>query len=314
MQNLFNDLDYHQKQYRIAVIAPAGAPRNLNALSQLKTMCDNIPNIELHVPEGLLDRSYVPYHANSDEARFQFLKMALEDDAIDIIWCLGGGYGTARLLPILQDIDKPKQHKLVIGYSDITALHLFLAKQWGWSSIHGGVLAEIWRLNERDSRNFQKIFDFLAGKHDGMIVDDLLPLNTAAQNVLQCYGTVVGGNLALCQTSIGTAWALETKGRIVMLEDTHEDGYAVDRTLYHLRDILDDAAAIVLGCFNKGDNNLEFALQRFADEMEVPVFKSNGFGHDYHNMPFLHNVEGIIEAHDTYFCLTQPSATSYSIA
>ena len=75
--------------------------------------------------------------ANTDEKRFEQLKRALFNRESKAVWCLRGGYGAAKLLPALKAIKSPEQIKLFIGFSDITALHIFLQQEWEWQTLHG---------------------------------------------------------------------------------------------------------------------------------------------------------------------------------
>jgi muramoyltetrapeptide carboxypeptidase len=82
--------------------------------------------------------------SNSDEKRFHFLRKALFAKDSKAIWCLRGGYGANRLLPYLQRLKSPASNKVLIGYSDVTTVHLFLNQQWGWNTIHGPFARSIW--------------------------------------------------------------------------------------------------------------------------------------------------------------------------
>ncbi|MBS0235888.1 MAG: LD-carboxypeptidase [Proteobacteria bacterium] len=294
--HLFN-LGYDDT-FNIGVVAPAGKPSKGEQWNELDSILPLVPGLTFDYPDDICvyNDAVPPYHANTDGIRLKYLYDALTDNNTDFVWCMLGGYGAARILDDLNARPIPKQKKLLVGYSDITDIHLYLYKQWGWKSIHGAMLLETMRMKDRDSENFQAIFDILNGTSSGVIMNDLHPLNALASHTSSIKGTVVGGNLTMCETSIDTKWQLKSKNNIVMFEDGNEPGYAIDRSLYHLKEVglLDDAAAIVFGTFSSGDNYVDYALQRFADEIGVPVFKTDEFGHSYYNKPFIHGAMGEI--------------------
>jgi muramoyltetrapeptide carboxypeptidase len=251
-------------------------------------------------PEELFT-DQTPFHSSSDENRLAKLKKALQNDEPDtILWSLRGGYGVARLLPELQKIPKPTQEKILIGYSDLTALHLFLAQNWGWKTIHGPMIADL--LNPQKSpENFLKITDIIAKKRDQNIpivaeIPHLVPLNEQAKITTSIEGLLTGGNLTIVQTSIGTDWEIKAKNKILFLEDDGERGYRIDRALNHLKQagLLKCLKAIVFGDFTDSDEFMEFALQRFANENDVPMYKSNEFGHGKKNSPLIYNAPSVI--------------------
>lgn len=292
---------------RIVVIAPASAvePEELERLKALK-------QFNIVIPDNLQDISNV-YHAHNDKQRLAFLKEALTSSSKnDIIWALRGGYGSARLIAELKKIPKPKQEKLLIGYSDITALHLFLSQDWGWKTIQGPVLNEF--LNpRRDPENLKRLGQLISGQVKTTELTDLIPLNAAAQAVHSkpITGKLTGGNITLVLSSIGTTWQIQTAGKILFLEDHKVEGYKLDRELHHLKEagLLKNVKAIILGDLKPRENTglpdkIEYAVNRFANETKIPVFKSEQFGHGPVNYPMVYNAESTIAKANTHFSLT----------
>lgn len=286
--------------FNIMLIAP-GSGVDPEKIASLK----DIPGLNLQMPEKLVSEA-IPYHSDSDEARFLALKSALEDDNPNtLMWAVRGGYGTQRLIEQLQKLPKPKKQKVVIGYSDITALHLFLSQQWGWKTIHGAMLSDL--LNEKyDPQNFQKLSEAVellvesprsTNSHVHLEINHLMPLNESAKKMSTVQGRLTGGNLTLIQNSIGTIWEIETNDKILFLEDDGEKGYKIDRMLEHLKQDgkLKTARAIIFGDFTGADEYVQFAIQRFADENAIPVFKTDEFGHGIKNYPLIYNSESMIE-------------------
>lgn len=226
--------------------------------------------------------------AHTDQNRFNSLKNALENSDVKAIICSRGGYGSMRLIPALSQMTPPDSPKILLGMSDITALHLFLERQWQWPSIHAGLAIDLFS-PESHEKNKSVLFN----EHE-QIEFQATPLNKAAENNLTINSTITGGNLTLVQTSIGTNWQINADNKIVFFEDTGERGYRIDRMLEQLRQvgIFRNARAIVFGDFIKGEELsgkalVQPVLKRFAECCDLPVVQIEGIGHGYINFPLL---------------------------
>jgi muramoyltetrapeptide carboxypeptidase len=229
------------------------------------------------------------------EAQCEDFRSALESDA-KVLWCLRGGWGSMRLLPFLDSLTPPEKPKLLIGFSDITSLHLFLTQKWNWPTLHGRTITQLrndWELNE-EHEMWRKI---IKGEIDEIAFNDLLPLNPAAKKNNSISSFVAGGNLRLIQSSLGTPWQIDVKGKILFLEDVSERGYSVDRMLEQMIQsglLRDDPAAIIFGSFTEGleKNGTDLvpkALERFAQRVNYPVLAGLPCGHGPHEnypLPF----------------------------
>lgn len=190
--------------------------------------------------------------AGSDDERARAIWEMASDDSIEVVWSARGGYGAARLLPLLEELTRrhgvPKR-KLLVGYSDITVLHEFVRTRWNWSTLHAvmpasdlnAVKAEEWRATvELVKRNRPMIpfeaasLKFLAG---------LLAKPQAA--------SLIGGNLSLWASLMGTPWQPDARGKFVFLEDLAEPFYRIDRMFTQVVQSggLDGAAGLILGDF-----------------------------------------------------------------
>lgn len=298
------------EDHPIRLIAPASGTDPIK-IEQIRSF----NHLNIQVPDNLMEEN-IAYHSNSDEVRYQQLKEALLDKSKKtVIWTLRGGYGTARLIDKLEKLPMPKQEKIFVGHSDITALHLFLTQRWNWKTIHGSGLAELVNPG-KDPQNLQKIADIIAKKVKVAKLTGLKPINAAAQKLIpvskqgakqgsklkpvktqKISGRLTGGNLSIIQTSLGTPWQIKTAGKIVFLEDTGEKGYRIDRTFNHLRQagLFKKAKAIILGDFTSPqDEHVETAIKRFAAELNIPVFKTEQFGHGKVNYPLLYQAKSEI--------------------
>lgn len=229
----------------VAVVAPASGfePARLEeGLALLKSWDLRV----LRVPD--LSRP-ARYLSAPDEDRARELLWALNHPQVKAIFAARGGYGCARLIPFLERQFHPQPagpSPLLVGYSDITLLHLYLDRQ-GFRGIHGPMMAES-AIGGLEARDREALRLLLTGSEPLPPVTDA-QLWAIAEGDAQ--GTLVGGCLSLVVTSLGTAYEINTRGRILFLEEVGEAPYRVDRMLTHLRAAgkLDQAAGILLGDF-----------------------------------------------------------------
>lgn len=277
---------------QIKVVAPSSGVAKEDVIKLRNYIGDKVSGISHN-----LAGSSIPFHADTDEQRFLALKAAIYDPKVKVIWALRGGYGSARLIQHLIPLIPPSQKKIFIGYSDATALHLFFSQQWGWTTIHGAGFKEL-LLAEKDPNNFKHIMDIVSGQVKTIRLNELKPLNTAAKQTKILSSRLTGGNLTLLQTSIGTPWQMQGDNKIIFIEDLGIKGGQLDRTLYHLKEagLFKNAQAIIFGEFeyDAPDSYNPFALNKFAQETRIPIFKTNQFGHYKNNFPLIYNAQSEI--------------------
>lgn len=278
----------------VEIVAPASASTEEKIYHGL-TWLKNIGLVPQY-PNNMIQTDL--YFAAPLDQQWEHFKKALYSDA-KVIWCLRGGYGSMRLIPLLEKLTPPKTPKLLIGFSDITALHIFFNQKWNWPTLHARTISQLhpdWELTEEH----QSLVDLLFGRINQINFKNLTPLNQAAQEVKTLEGTIIGGNLRLIQTSLGTSWEIKPKGKIVFIEDVSERGYSVDRMLeqLHQAKILDkDIKALLIGDFTEGlekngQNLISSALKRFADRVDYPVVIGLPCGHAKNsNAPLPFNTE-----------------------
>lgn len=273
----------------IDVVAPSSGchPSVLQAMKRLIESWD----LTCHIPDDLFGESLLC--ANSDEKRFEHVRKALLNPNSKAVWCLLGGFGATRLIPDLSKISPPSTPKIFIGFSDITALHIFLTEQWGWSTIHGpsGYQAS---LNRISIDSIQLLKNTLCNKHHILSYKEITALNSLAQADGEMETSITGGNLHLIQASIGTAWQINPAQKILFIEETNERAYRVDRSLEHLRQagMFDQIKAILFGDFiDKGEPDGRFlvqqVVQQFAKKCSFPVLQIKNIGHGPINNPLV---------------------------
>ncbi|MEO8349783.1 MAG: LD-carboxypeptidase [Acidobacteriota bacterium] len=230
--------------------------------------------------------------SGTDEERVADLHEMFADRSVAGIFSLQGGYGTPRLLDRL-DYDLIRRNpKILLGYSDITGLHLAISKKTGLVTFHGPNM--LGSLPPRTLESLKKAL-FVAepiGEVTNPEESDPLnvefPLRTVVPGVAR--GRLVGGNLTLIAHTMGTPYEIDTKDRILLLEDTGEAPYRIDRMLVQLRlaGKLQAAAGIVFGsCTDCGPSRSSFeislslsdVLQELLGSLGKPVLAGILFGH-----------------------------------
>ena len=246
---------------RVGLIAPSGPLRDATDLEQ------GIQNVrtfgwEPVVGQHVLERD--GYFAGSDEHRIADLNRFAADDSIDAIWCLRGGYGAMRLLHAI-DYDAFSRHpRAIIGYSDITAFHSAIGQRSNVVTFHGPTARADLTPLTRDS-----FADVMAKTHD---TDDLACGGMQTLVGGRATGRLAGGNLALVSALVGTPYAWDLDGAILVLEDVSEHVYRIDRMLTQLRlsGALDRVAGIAFGGFTDipdDAGNAERPLERALREV-----------------------------------------------
>lgn len=224
--------------------------------------------------------------ANEDSKRLQTLTNALFNRETKGIICARGGYGSMRLIPGLLHLKPPLTPKFFLGMSDITALNFFLQQNWGWPIVHGALARD-----KFSPESIQALKSILFGEVR-KVTFAATPLNEPAKNTQDIKAPIIGGNLCIVQTSIGTPWQINLKNKMLFLEDINERGFKIDRMLQHLAQagIFKEAQAIIFGDFIQGkepdgSSLIEPVLHRFAKSCPIPVVAIQGVGHDYTSLP-----------------------------
>ena len=232
------------------------------------------------------------YLAGRDSDRAADLNMMFADSSVSLIMAMHGGWGCARILPLL-DYDLIRRNpKLLIGYSDITALLLGIHTKTGLTTIHGPEGAATWNAYTADW--FRRVL--MAGEsvqfQNPVDKDDTLSRTKDRITTLRpgtARGQLVGGNLTVLCHLIGSSYLPDWRGKILFVEDVHEDVYSVDRMLTHLKlaGILDQVAGFVFGKCTKcdagsgsyGSLTLEEVLTEHIGSLTVPAYAGAMIGH-----------------------------------
>ena len=230
---------------RVALVAPASAVPE----EKLQPALDFVRKLGMEpvVYPSCYFANRDGYLAATDAQRASDLNSAFADPTIDGIWCIRGGYGGHRILPLLDAEMIRKNPKWFGGYSDVTALHTFFNQTCGMATYHCTMPSTE---PNPDDYTLSYLKKALFGGLEGEIT------NPAGQNMTtlvpsKAQGILCGGNLSLLAASLGTPWEIDTKGKILFLEDIGEKTYRLDSMLTQLRNAgkFRDCAGIILGAW-----------------------------------------------------------------
>jgi muramoyltetrapeptide carboxypeptidase len=228
------------------------------------------------------------YLSGSDAERAADINTMFASPSINAIICLRGGYGTMRLLELL-DYPLIRSHpKIFVGYSDITALHTAIGQRTGLVTFHGPMIASDMGKNLPDYTRDSFYRALTSSWPIGSITNP--PLSPPPQFLVSgtAQGYLTGGNLSLVVATLGTPYEIDTRGKILCLEEIGEEPYRIDRMLTHLRlaGKLQDAAGIVFAvcadCEIEDDPpnfTLQEVLQDRLGDLGKPVLYHLYFGH-----------------------------------
>ncbi|HEY8271940.1 MAG TPA: LD-carboxypeptidase [Pseudobdellovibrionaceae bacterium] len=288
--------NYLQKGDVVDVVSPgfASTPQEVESARRFLLKWGLQPRI----PHKLIQKHFL--HSNSDEKRFGFLREALEAHDSKIIWCLRGGYGSNRLLPHLDKIKKPRRQKLLVGISDITSLHIYFEQKWNWPTLHASLLDRLGS-GKVPAKIEKETMDLLFGKNKSVEFKKLKAMNKAALNLKKVKSSVVGGNLVVLQSTLGTPYQVKTEGKILFIEDLGERGYRVDRILEHFHQVgvFKKCKGLVIGEFLGGqepDGKVLWpqVFKSWAERLEIPVFIGMEAGHGVVQRPVPLYTEAIL--------------------
>ena len=261
---------------RVAVVAPSGpVPRErfLAGAARLRDRYSLIYSERLFQQTGFL--------AGSDPERLTELQQALSDPSVDAVWCARGGYGLMRILPALDLAAFARQPKLIIGFSDVTALHAWAALR-NLPTVHGPVITHLADLPEED---ITALVALIEGQVPSVQLAGLTPLVSG-----WATGRLIGGNLELVTRLLGTPYSFDPKGAVLLLEEVGERPYRVDRQLSQLAlaGWWNALVGIVAGDFFQcGDDktrpSIEEVLAERLGRLTIPILTGAPIGHARRN-------------------------------
>jgi len=290
----------------VAVVAPASPPRDRDryraGVAALRATYD-------------VRATWTPGHERGylsapDAVRAQALHDALTAPSIRAVVCVRGGYGCLRLLDRLDWAALGPRPTLLVGYSDITALHLALYARHGWIGLSGPVVTEWPVADEATLGPFRRL---AAGER--MVLGETLSVRRSGT----AEGPLLGGNLSVLSRLVGTPYAPDFRGAILCLEDVAEAPYRVDRMLAHLRHagVLGQVAGVVLGHFTTDDApdgpslTMDEVFADYFGDRPYPVVSGLAYGHQLprQTLPIGTPVRLVASAPDARLEMTRPAVS-----
>jgi muramoyltetrapeptide carboxypeptidase len=225
-------------------------------------------------------RESTGYLAGSDRDRAADLNSFFADPSIDAIFCIRGGYGAMRMVEFLDWNTIRENPKIFVGYSDISVLHTAIARNAGFVTFHGPMPVSD-MIPGFDRFSEKSLFSTLdgslpdTGNPDGFPLG-CLPLGDARTGIAE--GILCGGNLTLIHAMIGTPYELDTREKILFLEDVDEEPFDVDRMLTHLRlaGKLDGCAGFLLGEWTNCSSRGSYAFSMTVEEVLADIIGRTG--------------------------------------
>lgn len=265
------------------------------------------------------------YLGGTIDERLDDLHEMFRDPDVKAIFALRGGYGAAQLLDRI-DYSLIKSHpKIFLGYSDITALHLGIHQKTGLVTFHGPVVLS--RFTPFTQEHFrQALFET---KAIGAVTNPPESNPLRPEHTLRTVrpgrarGPLIGGNLTLVSTTMGTPYEIETRGKILFIEDVDEEPYRIDRMLTQLRlaGKFDAAAGLIFGeCEDcrpkdfKPSFNSTFTLGEIVDNilggLKIPVLSGLTFGHTNDQLTLPLGIMATLDADKGELVVEEPAVTA----
>ncbi len=224
----------------MALVAPAGPILDPGDFDRATQACGKLGLTPIVAPHA---NSRLGYLAGTDQLRLEDLSSALASDTIDAVWCLRGGYGVPRLLALLDFDQIARTPKPLIGFSDITALLNAMLHRAEVVAFHGPVARDA---SSQFSQEAMRLVLF------GPEPAGVLPRHSDPVSCLQpgtVEGRLIGGNLSLMVTLLGTGYLPDPSGALLVIEEVGEECYRLDRMLAQLKlaGVLDRIAGAIIG-------------------------------------------------------------------
>jgi muramoyltetrapeptide carboxypeptidase len=295
---------YLQKGDTIAIVAPAGILKNKQeVILKAKKLAEGW-GLKVVLGKHLFNQNN--HFSGTDEERCQDFQEALDNKNIKAIWAARGGYGSVRILDLLDFTEFKKNPKWVIGYSDITAFHNHI-HNLGVETIHGMMgtsLGDEFKDIKETVASFKKVlfgetisYTISASKYNRVVFSK------------EIEGQIIGGNLSILASMLGSDSQLNTAGKILFIEEIGEYKYSMDRMLQSLKraGYFTKAKAVVVGNMSRVKKNstawgssIEQLILDVVPE-NVPVLFNFPAGHELDNraLIFGRNIQ-LIVGNDKY--------------
>lgn len=268
---------------KIRIVSPAGKVAEKYVLPAVEWLTRQGYKVELG--KHVFDTHF--QFAGTDAERLEDLQTALDDPETAAIICSRGGYGTVRIIDKLDFSRFRKKPKWLAGFSDITILHAAINKL-GIATIHGAMPRFFFDDNGQSNENLDSLMQLLKGNPVDYKIETQPENRTGS-----CTAGIVGGNLSIMVSLLGTKYEIDTRGKILFIEDIDEYLYHTDRMMHQLKlaGKLDKLAGLVVGDFTDvKDNESPFGktvheiIAEAVVDYNYPICYGFPAGHDKKNL------------------------------
>jgi muramoyltetrapeptide carboxypeptidase len=284
----------------IGVVAPAG-PFDPKIFSQGLSTVESL-GFRIRVNDEIFEKT--GYLAGNDTHRARLINRLFKDPAIDAIFCARGGFGSLRILPLMDFDVIRKNPKVFIGFSDITALLTAITNRSGLVSFHGPVVTTLAKASEMTCNS-------LLGAISSDRPLEVQPAGSVVIQAGRAQGPLIGGNLATLCHLLGTPFEPQFKHRILLLEDRGEALYRIDRMLFQMKlaGCFDELAGLVLGSFEDcGDlDGIYQIFQEHFQDIHIPILAGFDIGHGKQNMTIPFGIEATLDTDKQLLSFSQPA-------
>ncbi len=287
---------YLEKGDTIAIVAPAGILRGRQAtIDNAKKLAESW-GLKVVIGKNVFKQNN--HFAGTDVERCQDFQDALDNPNIKAIWAARGGYGSVRILDLLDFTKFKEQPKWIIGYSDITAFHNHI-HNLGVETIHGMMASSLEEKPEEIIKTISSFKNALFGKDISYKITSSKYNRTTSSKIIE--GQIIGGNLAILTSMLGSKSQLNTDGKVLFIEEIGEYKYSIDRMLQSLKraGYFTNVNAVIIGNMSsirknstKWGSTIEQLILDVVPE-DTPVFFDFPAGHEADNraMIFGRNVK-----------------------
>ena len=271
---------------KIRIVSPAGKINEKYVLPAVEWL--NKQGYKVELGKHVFAKHF--QFAGTDKQRLEDLQTALDDPETDLIICSRGGYGTIRIIDKIDLENFQKNPKWLAGFSDITILHSSLNKL-GIATIHGAMPRYFFKEDGIPDENLNSLIQILSGKKISYLFQNNGPNRKGSVDA-----EIVGGNLSIISSLLGTKYEIETNEKILFLEDIDEYLYHTDRMMHQLKlsGKLNNLAGLVLGDFtDMKDNespfgkNIQEIISEAIEKYSYPVAFGFPGGHAKKNLPLV---------------------------
>jgi muramoyltetrapeptide carboxypeptidase len=269
----------------IGIISPASAP---NDFSKIDRGIKYLEGLGYKVKEGKYTRQEYGYLSGTDEERLSDIHNMFEDKEVKAIFCTRGGYGTPRLLNKINYSLIKKNPKILVGYSDLTALQLAIFKKAGLVTFSGPMVA-VEMQNTIDPFTEEFFWNMLtSNKKAGKIINpDKEEFVSNKKGI--ATGKLLGGCLSIILSIYGTEYLPGFKNNILVFEDVDEEPYRIDRLLTQFVNgkTFKEISGLIIGAITDSDPkdaskpslSLEQVFSDYLSNLDIPIIQNLKYGH-----------------------------------